>query len=305
MVTIAAKMKAQTDPHPSSNSAAFASLSLGGMAAARRPQPVFDLAASVDEMKARVATIPIYTVANKDNEFVLVSGENEGDKRQLGLFFFNKSDAQALVDKIHEQNPQLAKQSQVLEVSMDQVYSFSNGASEHAADGLAFRFMPDATQVKEAMQVFEDAGIDIPGFTGVPVFQADGLTVKTENARYTPIFLSKSDLDAAVNNAHSQRITQKVQVTQAKVDRAEHELGEATKQMQEAQSKSSKAKAQAEMANAQERLERYNERLNEVKSDSLPKVEVGTLEEVLTKMENDTEGKWAEVMFIPPGVTSN
>ncbi len=45
------------------------------MAAARRPQPVFDLAASVDEMKARVAAIPIFTVANKDNEFVLVSGE--------------------------------------------------------------------------------------------------------------------------------------------------------------------------------------------------------------------------------------
>ncbi len=45
------------------------------MAAARRPQPVFDLAASMDEMKARVAAIPIFTVANKDNEFVLVSGE--------------------------------------------------------------------------------------------------------------------------------------------------------------------------------------------------------------------------------------
>lgn len=26
--------------------------------------------------------------------------QNEGDKRQLGLFFFNKSDAQALVDKV-------------------------------------------------------------------------------------------------------------------------------------------------------------------------------------------------------------
>ncbi len=81
------------------------------------------------------------------------------------------------------------------------------------------------------MQVFEDAGIDIPGFTGVPVFQADGLTVKTESARYTPIFLSKSDLDAAVNNAHLQRITQKVQVTQAKVDRAERELEAATQQV--------------------------------------------------------------------------
>ena len=81
------------------------------------------------------------------------------------------------------------------------------------------------------MQVFEDADIDIPGFTGVPVFQAEGLTVKTDDARYTPIFLSKSDLDAAVHNAHSQRVTQKVQVTQAKVDRAHHELEDATKQV--------------------------------------------------------------------------
>ncbi len=30
----------------------------------------------------------------------MVHLQNEGDKRQLGLFFFNKSDAQALVDKV-------------------------------------------------------------------------------------------------------------------------------------------------------------------------------------------------------------
>lgn len=51
------------------------SLSLGGAAASRRPQPVFDLAISLPDIKARVASIPVYTVANKDNEFVLVSGE--------------------------------------------------------------------------------------------------------------------------------------------------------------------------------------------------------------------------------------
>ncbi len=33
--------------------------------------------------------------------------------------------------------------------------------------------------------------MDVLGFTGVPVFQAEGLTVKTEKARYTPLFLSK------------------------------------------------------------------------------------------------------------------
>ncbi len=75
-------------------------------------------------------------------------------------------------------------------------------------------------------------------------------------------------------------------------------------QVQEASNKGSKAKAQAEVDKAQARLNKYSERLAEVKSDGLPKVEVGTLEEVLTKMENDTEGTWEEVMFVPPGAAS-
>lgn len=33
--------------------------------------------------------------------------------------------------------------------------------------------------------------MDVVGFTGVPVFQAEGLTVKTEKSRYTPLFLDK------------------------------------------------------------------------------------------------------------------
>lgn len=48
---------------------------------------------------------------------------------------------------------------------MDQVYSFSNSASEHAANGLAFRFMPDAEQVKEAMQVAALAKAAVPLLT--------------------------------------------------------------------------------------------------------------------------------------------
>ena len=48
---------------------------MGGLAAPRRPQPVFEVAASLPQMKARVASIPVFTVANKENEFVLVSGE--------------------------------------------------------------------------------------------------------------------------------------------------------------------------------------------------------------------------------------
>lgn len=79
--------------------------------------------------------------------------------------------------------------------------------------------------------MLEEQGHDVPGFTGVPVFQAEGLTVKTETARYVPVFLSKKDLDAAVQGAHVQRVNQKIAVTQAKVDRAQHEYADAAQQV--------------------------------------------------------------------------
>ena len=41
----------------------------------RRAQPVADLAADAEDIKSRLANVPVYTVANKKNEFVLVSGE--------------------------------------------------------------------------------------------------------------------------------------------------------------------------------------------------------------------------------------
>ena len=182
---------------------------LGG--ATRRPQPLFEIASSAADMKARVAGIPVYTVANKADEFVLVTGGEvrtfvvcrhimlsatvqqwlqhwtvqEGDKKQLGLFFFVESDAKALVDKvmqawqhshcssncssncssccsllitiaviqIHEQNPKLGKDSKVLEVGLDQVYNFSSDSLAKKADGLCFRFMPDAQEIQQALQV--------------------------------------------------------------------------------------------------------------------------------------------------------
>jgi hypothetical protein len=40
-----------------------------------RPQALADLAMAKDEVKARLAPIPVFTVANPKNEFVLVAGE--------------------------------------------------------------------------------------------------------------------------------------------------------------------------------------------------------------------------------------
>ena len=56
---------------------AVQSMSLGAAGGTRhsRAQLVAELAYNPEEIKARLAGIPVYTVANKQNEFVLVAGE--------------------------------------------------------------------------------------------------------------------------------------------------------------------------------------------------------------------------------------
>jgi hypothetical protein len=48
---------------------------MGAATSTSRPQPIYDLAYNPEEIKARLSGVPVYTVANKQNEFVLVAGE--------------------------------------------------------------------------------------------------------------------------------------------------------------------------------------------------------------------------------------
>jgi hypothetical protein len=64
--------------------------------------PVFDLSFNPEEVKRRLSGVPVFAVVNSKNEFVLVSGE-DGDStsaHQLGFFFFNREDAEALITTV-------------------------------------------------------------------------------------------------------------------------------------------------------------------------------------------------------------
>ena len=56
--------------------------------------------------------------------------------------------------QVMEQNPKLAKQSRVLKVSMDAIYDFAiTPQKDKKAEGVVFRFMPDAKEVQSALEV--------------------------------------------------------------------------------------------------------------------------------------------------------
>ncbi|VAI71977.1 unnamed protein product [Triticum turgidum subsp. durum] len=55
------------------------------------------------------------------------------------------------------------------------------------AEGIAFRFLPDPLQIKNALQLKSG----LTGFDGVPVFQSDLLVVKKQKKRYCPVYFQK------------------------------------------------------------------------------------------------------------------
>jgi hypothetical protein len=64
-------------------------------------------------------------------------------------------------------------------------------------------------------------------------------------------------------------------------------------------------KGQARVDRARSRLDKAEKRLSDaLRKNKTPKVEVGSLEEVIQSMERDVQGEWADVMFVPPGAIS-
>ncbi|PRW61470.1 TIC 22- chloroplastic [Chlorella sorokiniana] len=289
---------------PSGLAPLLASMSahVGGAAAAvrRRAQPLLELAFNPEEIKARLDAVPVWVVVNNKNEFVLVSGE-AGSNKQLSLFFFTETEAQAMLKTIKEANPKLGKQSKVMATSMDRVYDFARTPrSETDTDGVVFRFVPDPRQVEAALELYRHAGVAATGFQGVPLFQAEGLTIKGDKARYTPLFFSKEDLDAALAAAYSSRDAAAHQETRDKATRARGELADAQKEVEAAKSDRERKAAQRKADQAQQRVSKYEQRLQEAASNQkLPRVDVGSLEEVIGRMEEDEKGEWSDVVFVP------
>ncbi|CAM6041512.1 unnamed protein product [Sphagnum compactum] len=173
----------------------LASLS-SSAAAPLETKHLFDIAMSTEQVARRLDGVPVYTVSNSANEFVLVSDLNSS--KSLGLFCFREADASALLAQIKDREPTLGHGAKVVAVSLDKVYELN-------AEGIAFRFLPDPQQIKNALEARAKAGDPRKAFDGVPVFQSDNLILRTNNRRYCPIFFSKEDLENALSRAFKQQ----------------------------------------------------------------------------------------------------
>lgn len=103
--------------------------------------------------------------------------------------------------------------ARVTTLGLDKVYKLM---SERAMGDVAFRFVPDSREVSAAVRVQQDAGDDSGSFVGVPLFQAEGLSIKADGVKYLPVFFSKKDMDSAARAAFAKMPGR--QISQLKVE---------------------------------------------------------------------------------------
>ncbi|KAG8377623.1 hypothetical protein BUALT_Bualt08G0052300 [Buddleja alternifolia] len=130
----------------------------------------------------------VFTVSNTNNEFVLIS--DPVGVKSIGLLCFRQEDAEAFLAQVRLRRGELRGGAKVVPITLDQVYMLK-------VEGIAFRFLPDPVQIKNALEL--RASDTKSGFDGVPVFQSDLLVVKKKNKRYCPIYFQKEDIEKALS----------------------------------------------------------------------------------------------------------
>ncbi|KAM5569690.1 protein TIC 22-like, chloroplastic [Rosa sericea] len=151
-------------------------------------------AMSTEAIEERLAGVPVYALSNAAEEFVLVSGASSG--KSLGLFCFKKEDAESLLEHIRVMDPGMRSGSKVVAVALNKVFQLK-------VDGVAFRLIPESSQVKNALKEKEKekSGSSDVGFFGVPVFQSRSLILRSQSKSYRPVFFRKEDLENSLSRA--------------------------------------------------------------------------------------------------------
>ena len=119
-----------------------------------------------------------------------------------------------------------------------------------------------------------------------------------------PLFLCKEDLDVAVAGAHRQRNAAAIGAARDEAARHEAAYQEALNAAAAAKGRD-KAVLESKAAKARAALDAALGRAAGAEAAPLPKVEVGSLEEVLTRMsasEGDELAAWSQVMFVAGGL---
>ncbi|EPS58124.1 hypothetical protein M569_16693, partial [Genlisea aurea] len=149
-----------------------------------------------EEIDRRLSGVPVFSICNASHEFVLVSGTNSG--KTLGIFCFSEADAEKMLNQMRSVDPSGNSASRVVALDLSKVFQFK-------VDGVALRLVPEASQIKNALELSREAGFPDEMVRGVPTFQSKQLLLRSEGKGYRPVFFRKEDVEKYLSRASGGR----------------------------------------------------------------------------------------------------
>ena len=169
------------------------------------------LALTEDQVVQKLQSVPVFTVTDPQGSPLVASVPNGQNKTtSVAGVFISQKDAQAFVDRLKTEKPDLGKTVQVVPVSLAEVYKLEQ-QNKNKPDGLDFAFIPVQQQLQSAQALMTQSGQQAQQFQGTPLFVATGgqdngyLTVQENGKSVIPFFFEKEQLQGMIDRFKQQQ----------------------------------------------------------------------------------------------------
>lgn len=165
------------------------------------------------QVAAKLQSVPVFTVTDEKGAPLVASIPNGQNKTTpVAGVFISQKDAQAFVERLKKEKPDLGQAVRVVPVSLAEVYKLKK-ENESKPDGLNFAFIPVQQQLQSAQGIMAQGGQgqQAQQFQGTPLFVARAgadkgyLTVQENGKQLIPFFFDKEQLQAMVDRFKQQQ----------------------------------------------------------------------------------------------------
>jgi nickel transport protein len=149
----------------------------------------------VDKLK----NIPVFTLTDKNGAPLTAAVNGDPKKGNFTGVYLSLKDAQAFLQKLQREKPDLAKQLQTQAVPLSEIYKLQ------VAKKIDIAFVPTAEQVSAALAIAKKSNASLKQFNGVPLFVGRAgkpkgyITVDQNQKKIIPLFFDKEQLQPYVD----------------------------------------------------------------------------------------------------------
>lgn len=163
------------------------------------------------QIMEKLQPVPVFTVTDPQGAPLVATIPDGQNKAQpVAGVFISQKDAQAFVERLKREKPDVARNVQVVPVSLAQIYKLKQ-ENRNKPDGLNFAFIPTQQQMQSAQTIMTQSGQQGQQFQGTPLFVARGgqdngyLTIQEGGKQIIPFFFDKEQLQAMVDRFKQQK----------------------------------------------------------------------------------------------------